>query len=45
MHTLFPDPVAPAISMCGILARSAITGNPPISLPTAKAKFESCDLN
>ncbi len=27
-HTDFPDPVAPAISRCGIFARSAITGLP-----------------
>ena len=33
MQTLFPDPVAPAISMCGILATFATTVRPSTSLP------------
>ena len=37
--TDLPDPVVPAISKCGIRAKSAITGTPPMSLPSAKASF------
>ena len=33
--TDLPEPVVPAISRCGIFARSAITGSPPIVLPSA----------
>ena len=33
IDTDFPDPVVPATSRCGIRARSAITGSPPIVLP------------
>ena len=33
--TLFPEPVAPAIKRCGMLARSRICGAPPTSLPSA----------
>ena len=36
MHTDLPEPVVPAISMCGILAMSPMTGLPVMSLPTAK---------
>src|SRR6185503_16469609 len=35
MQTDFPDPVAPAMSRCGIFARSAMTGRPSRSLPSA----------
>ena len=35
MHTLLPAPVAPAISRCGISAKSAIIGLPYTSLPRA----------
>lgn len=35
--TDLPEPVVPATSRCGILARSTTTGLPPISLPSAKA--------
>ena len=34
-HTDFPEPVAPAMSRCGIFARSAMTGFPSRSLPSA----------
>ena len=37
IHTLFPEPVAPATSICGILAISATITLPPISIPTPKA--------
>ena len=37
--TDFPEPVVPAISKCGILARLATTGSPPISLPKAKGSL------
>jgi len=40
MQTLFPEPVAPAISKWGIAAISATTGFPAISFPTAKASFD-----
>ena len=33
--TDLPEPVVPAISRWGILARSAITGSPPMVLPSA----------
>ena len=32
-HTLLPEPVVPAMSMCGIFARSSISGLPDASLP------------
>ena len=35
MHTLLPLPVEPAISACGIFARSSTMGTPVISLPSA----------
>ena len=35
MATDLPDPVVPATRTWGILARSATTGWPPISLPSA----------
>ena len=37
--TDFPEPVVPAISKWGILARLATIGSPPISLPRAKGSF------
>lgn len=41
MHTLFPDPVAPAIRRCGISFRFAITLRPEMSFPTAKLIFDA----
>jgi hypothetical protein len=38
-QTLFPEPVAPAISRCGIRARSALNGWPATSWPSAKASL------
>ena len=38
-HTLLPDPVAPAISRCGIFDRSALNGCPATSWPSAKASL------
>ena len=35
MHTLLPEPVAPAISMCGIRVRSPTTELPETSVPIA----------
>ena len=37
MHTDLPEPVAPAMSTCGILAMSATTGAPEMPLPRATA--------
>ena len=37
--TDLPEPVVPATSRCGILARSTITGSPPIVLPSAMASL------
>ena len=37
MHTDLPEPVAPAMSTCGIFAMSATTGAPEIPLPSATA--------
>ena len=45
MHTLFPDPVEPAISMCGIVLRSATIAFPAMSFPTANVIFDSDFLN
>ena len=39
-HTLLPDPVAPAMSRCGIFDRSALHGWPATSWPRANASFE-----
>ena len=35
-HTLFPVPVRPAISRCGIFARSTTSGRPDTSFPRSK---------
>ena len=49
MQTDFPEPVDPAISICGILAMSDTTTLPAMSLPTAKAildgKFENASVS
>ena len=39
-HTVLPEPVAPAIRRCGIEARSAITGVPAMSLPSASFNLD-----
>ena len=38
--TLLPEPVAPAMSRCGILARSTAWALPATSRPRAKVSFE-----
>src|SRR5438445_546715 len=38
MPTDLPEPVVPAIKRCGILARSAMIGAPPISLPRTSVR-------
>ncbi len=38
--TDLPEPVVPAISRWGILARSATMGCPPMSLPSARVSGE-----
>ena len=38
--TDFPDPVVPATSKCGILARSTITGLPNMSFPSARGNLK-----
>ena len=45
--TDLPEPVVPAISKCGMRARSAITGAPLISLPSAKGSLPGlrCQLS
>jgi hypothetical protein len=43
--TLLPDPVAPAISRCGILARSTALAEPATSRPRAKVSFDSDAVN
>ncbi len=45
MQTDLPEPVAPAISMWGILAMSDTTAFPAMSLPTAKAILEGKSWN
>ena len=37
--TDLPEPVVPAISRCGMRARSAMTGAPPMSLPSTSGSF------
>ncbi len=43
-QTDLPEPVAPAISRCGIFARSAMTGFPSRSLPSAIGSAARADL-
>src|SRR4030067_2841266 len=43
--TLLPDPVAPATNRCGIFVKSATTGLPEISLPSARGSFDFNALN
>ena len=45
IHTDLPEPVAPAIRRCGILAISATLTFPAISFPTANAIFDRALLN
>ena len=45
IHTLLPEPVAPAMRPCGKSAMSATTQLPLISLPRANAVFELKFLN
>ena len=45
MHTLLPEPVEPAMSMCGILPRSAVITLPPVSLPSAMVMGEDAFWN
>ena len=44
-QTLLPEPVAPAMSRCGIFARSALNGWPATSWPSAKASFDFFDAS
>ncbi len=41
MPTDLPEPVVPATSRCGILARSATTALPAMSLPSASVSGEA----
>ena len=43
--TLLPEPVAPAISRCGILARSTAWASPATSRPRANVSFDSDAVN
>ena len=45
VKTDLPDPVVPAISICGIFAISATITFPAISIPAAKAILDFCFLN
>ena len=45
IQTDLPEPVAPAISTCGIFAISVTTTLPPISFPTANDILEVLSLN
>ena len=45
MQTDFPEPVVPPIRTCDILAISAITTFPAMSLPTANTRLEECSQN
>ena len=44
MATDLPEPVVPATSRCGMRARSAITGSPPMVLPRQSASLCLVDL-
>ena len=44
MPTDLPAPVVPATRQCGILARSATTGLPTMSLPSAMVSIEAASL-
>jgi hypothetical protein len=44
MATDLPEPVAPATSTWGILARSTTTGLPLMSLPMARVRDEALSL-
>ena len=43
--TLLPDPVAPAISRCGIFDRSRMTGSPKMSFPITSDRTASDSEN
>ena len=45
MHTLLPEPVAPAISICGILAISPTHTSPAAFFPSAKQSLDLWFLN
>ena len=45
IHTDLPEPVWPAISMCGIFAISVTTMLPATSLPSANASFDLLFIN
>ena len=45
MHTDLPDPVAPAISKCGISRRSATMLFPEMSLPTTNSMMDEASMN
>ena len=45
IHTLFPEPVAPAIKRCGIVDKSATTAFPSILFPKAQATLHLLSLN
>ena len=45
MHTLLPEPVLPAISMCGIFAISPTQALPSIPLPSEKESFDLASIN
>ena len=45
MATLLPAPVEPAISRCGMPARSAVTMRPLMSLPSASVSFDLVPMN
>ena len=44
MPTDLPAPVVPATRQCGIFARSATTGLPTMSLPSAMVSCEAASL-
>ena len=44
-HTDLPEPVVPAISICGSFAMFPIMQSPPMSIPTAKLSFDFAFVN
>ena len=45
MQTDLPEPVVPAMSMCGSFAMLPTMQSPPMSLPRAKLSFDFAEVN
>ena len=45
MHTDLPEPVVPAISKCGIFAKSRVLISPEVVFPIARVSNELASIN